>query len=118
MRSGHHQVHVGPAGAEQAHLVVEEAAAVQCQRAGLEADAGAVAGGHAGAAEFDVLDAHARGAHDQDGLALGVPAVGVQHGAGARAGESHAGLVDDAEGADVVARGNDHGLPGAGGAKD
>ena len=68
----------------------------------LEADACAVAGGHARAAELEVLDHHVA-THDEHGLAFGVLPVGVEHGAGAQAADGQAGQGDDADVAGIGA---------------
>src|SRR6185369_7406044 len=60
---------------EDAHLVVLEAAAAQIQAALLDADAGAVAMGHPGAEEGDVVDAEVAVTDHPDGLVLGGPPI-------------------------------------------
>jgi hypothetical protein len=86
---------LGVVARQQADLVVVEGAAHHLQPAALEADAGAVAVGRARAAELDVLDQHLAAAHDQDALALGMPAARPQHRAFADAPQRQPPLLDD-----------------------
>ncbi|HMN75625.1 MAG TPA: hypothetical protein PKC97_06135 [Burkholderiaceae bacterium] len=103
LAAGHVELHVGVVGGQDAHLVVEEAAAPHGEPAPLEADAGPVASGHAGTAELEVLD-HDIPAHDQNALAFGIPPVSVEHGASAETADRQPRQRHDRRVAVVLAR--------------
>ena len=91
------QLGVADIAGQQPVLVVVEAAAPDGQLAFLEADAGAVAVGHAAAAELDVVDLDVTVLHDPGRLALGVLAVGVEQRARVLAADREPALRDDAD---------------------
>ena len=92
---------------QQAILVVEEGAAANGQFALFEANAGPVAVGHACTSKLEVLDRDLAIAHDENGLALGVPAIGDQHRPSAHTPDRQSPLVQDGHIAAVLAAGHE-----------
>ena len=72
------QARVGLVVGQHAHLVAVEAAVAQMQRAAIHADAGAIAVGHAGAAEVKAFDALPLAGRDEDAFAHDVGALGLE----------------------------------------
>jgi hypothetical protein len=81
------QLGVVEVGGQDAVLVVLETAVADFQRALLHADAGAIAIGHAGAAEGDVVHLEVPVHEHPDPLAFRVASVGLEHRPGAQAAD-------------------------------